>query len=52
MIETDIKTKNKSNFINPIIIVVTNVIIEIFEIKNVRISFVIVKNDFFTTIKK
>jgi hypothetical protein len=52
MIETDTTTKNKSNFTNPIIIVVTNVIIEIFEIKILKITFVVVENDFFITIKK
>jgi|TARA_B100001079_G_scaffold112288_1_gene96603 hypothetical protein len=52
MIETDTITKNKSNFTNPIIIVVINVIIEIFEIKIVKITFVVIENDFFIAIKK
>jgi len=46
-IETEIKTKNKSNFINPIIIVITNVNIEIFEIKILKITLSIFENEFF-----
>jgi len=52
MIETDIITKNKSNLINPIMIVVTNVINEIFEIIIEKIIFVVNENGFFITIKK
>ena len=52
MIETDITTKNKSNIINPIIIVVTNVINEICEIKIVIIVFEVNEKAFFIIIKK
>tara|TARA_B100000959_G_scaffold270974_1_gene318551 strand:- start:966 stop:1124 length:159 start_codon:yes stop_codon:yes gene_type:complete len=52
MIETDITTKNKSNIVNPIIIVVTNVINEIFEIKIEKITFVLNEITFFVIIKK
>ena len=52
MIETDIITKNKSNLINPIITVVTNVINEICEIKIVIIVFEVNKKTFFIIIKK
>jgi hypothetical protein len=52
MLETDIITKNKSNLINPIMIVVTNVINEIFEIIIEKITFVVNENGFFIKIKK